>query len=82
MDEKLLNKIKEEVAAEYGIDSELPSKWNYFSLLYGRRKHYHIAMNKVAQIYGEKIAEKQRIACSLWVENNEVLNCPLVTDLK
>lgn len=80
MEEEIINQIKEQVASEYGIESLLPTKWNFFSLVYGRRKHYHIAMNRVALLYGEIVAERQRKACSLWIENNFVLDCPLVTE--
>jgi hypothetical protein len=32
------------------------------------------------EIYGEKVAMRQRDACALWVENSVINECPLVTD--
>lgn len=80
MTEINIEKIKEQVAAEFGITFELPTKWDAFVTINGRRKVFQTAMYRVMQLYGEKVAMRQRDACCLWVEDSAINECPLVTD--
>jgi hypothetical protein len=80
MTEINIEKIKEQVAEEFGATVELPTKWDFFVTLNGRKVVFQKAMFRVMEIYGEKVAMRQREACALWAENSVINECPLVTD--
>ncbi len=80
MTEINIEQIQEQVAEEFGASVELPTKWAFFITINGRKKVFQSAMYRVMQIYGKKVAMRQRAACALWVEDSIINECPLVTD--